>query len=109
MLRVLNNVSIVPGSRWFLLDLDAARTGRPHLLASACKALLRQQTRDQISFIVEGVGETPAIMLLESGKAPRAVTLDGKNLTTFEYSAKERLLWVHFENDVVPRELTVQY
>ena len=108
-LRVQNDVSITPGSRWFLLDLDAARTGRPHLLASACKALPKEQTRNQISFIVEGVGETPAIMLLESSKAPRAVTLDGKKLTTFEYSAKERLLWVHFENDVVPRELTVQY
>jgi hypothetical protein len=108
-LRVQNDVSIGPGSRWFLLDLDVARTGWSHLLTSACKALPKQQTRNQISFIVKGVGETPAIMLLESGKAPRAVTLDGKNVTTFEYSAKERLLWVHFENDVVPRELTVQY
>lgn len=108
-LRVQNDVSIAPGSRWFLLDLDAARTKRPHLLASACKALPSGQTRDQISFTVEGVGGTPAIMLLESIKAPRAVTLDGKILTTFEYSAKERLLWIHFQNDVVPRELVVQF
>ena len=108
-LRVQNDVSIAPGSRWFLLDLDAARTNRPHLLASACKALPSGRTRDQISFTVEGVGGTPAIMLLESIKAPRAVTLDGKILTTFEYSAKERLLWIHFQNDVVPRELVVQF
>jgi hypothetical protein len=108
-LRVQNDVSIAPGSRWFLLDLDTARTNRPHLLASACKALLRGQTRDQISFTVEGVGGTPATMLLESIKAPRAVTLDGEILTTFEYSAKERLLWIHFQNDVVPRELVVQF
>jgi hypothetical protein len=71
--------------------------------------LLKEQTRDQIRFTVEGVGDTPAIMLLESAKAPRTVTLDGKTLTTFEYSAKERLLWIHFQNDVVPRELAVQY
>jgi len=108
-LRVLTDVTIAPGSRWFLLDLDAARTDRPHLLASACKALPKTQTRDQISFTVEGVGETPAIMLLESIKSPPAVTLAGKKLTTFEYSAKERLLWIHFKNDVVPRELAVQY
>jgi hypothetical protein len=108
-LRVQNDVSIAPGSRWFLLDLDAARTNRPHLLASACKALLSGRTRDQISFTVEGAGGTPAIMLLESIKAPRAVTLDGEILTTFEYSAKERLLWIHFQNDVVPRELVVQF
>ncbi|HXC97906.1 MAG TPA: hypothetical protein VN048_01105 [Verrucomicrobiae bacterium] len=108
-LRVQNDVSIDPGTRWFLIDLDAGRTGRTHLLASACKALLKQQTHDQISFSVEGVGETPAIMLLESTEAPRTVTLDGKALTTFEYSEKERLLWIHFENDTSPRELAVQY
>jgi len=108
-LSVQNDIAIAPGSRWFLLDLDAAHARRPHLLASACKALLKEQTRDQIRFMVEGVGDTPAIMLLESAKAPRTVTLDGKTLTTFEYSAKERLLWIHFQNDVVPRELAVQY
>jgi len=108
-LRVENDISISPGSRWFLLDLDAFHTGRSHLLLSACKAILGEQTRHQISFAVEGIGETPAIMLLESAEAPREVTLDGKNLTTFEYSAKERLLWIHFENDVVPRTLAVEY
>jgi hypothetical protein len=108
-LRVLNDISIDPGSRWFLLDLDGAGADRPHLLASACKALPKNQTRDQISFTVEGVGQTPAIMLLGAIKAPGAVTLAGKNITTFEYSAQERLLWIHFENTVIPRELVVQY
>jgi hypothetical protein len=39
--------------------------------------------------------------------APLAVTLDGEKLTTFEYSAKNQLLWIHFENQTPPRELTV--
>jgi hypothetical protein len=108
-LRVQNDISIVPGSRWFLLDLDAVHNDRPHLLASAGKALLKAQKDDQIRFVVQGVGETPAGLLLESSKAPRAVTLDGKNVTTFDYSAKERLLWIHFENEAAPRELAVQY
>ncbi|MGD0812049.1 MAG: hypothetical protein ABSA83_00445 [Verrucomicrobiota bacterium] len=108
-LRVQNDIPISPGSRRFLLDLDAVSTGRPHLLASACKAVLKEQARHQISFTVEGVRETPAIMLLESIKAPHGVTLDGHNLTTIDYSAKEHLLWIHFENDVVPRTLAVQY
>ncbi len=42
-LRVQSDISIAPGSRWFLLDLDAARNGRPHLLASACKASPKAQ------------------------------------------------------------------
>ena len=55
------------------------------------------------------MGDTPAILLSESTQAPRAVSLDGKPLTSFAYSAKEQLLWIHFQNDVVPREVAVQY
>ena len=62
-----------------------------------------------MSFTVEGVGKTPAVVLVESPQPPQAVTLAGKNLATFEYSATERLLWIRFENDVVPRELAVHY
>jgi hypothetical protein len=108
-LRMQEKISIIPKSRWFLLDLDAARTGQTHLLASACDALIKKQAPDRISFAVEGIGETPAIMLLESTQAPHAVTLDGKNLRTFEYSAKERLLWIRFENQAQPQELSVQF
>ena len=108
-LRVQSDVVINPGSRWFLLDLDAVHTDRSHLLASACKAIFNEQAPHQISFTVEGIGETPAIVLLESHKAPSGVTLDGKSLSSFEYSTKERLLWIHFENAVVPRSLAVQY
>ena len=102
-------ISIVPDSRWFLLDLNAAHSGKTHLLASACGALLKKQTDRQINFTVEGVGETPGIMLLELIKPPRAVTLDGKNLPAVEYSAKEQLMWIHFENKAQPQELSVQY
>jgi hypothetical protein len=108
-LRVQNDIAITSGSRWFLLDLDAARVGQTHLLASACQALLKNQTPNQIGFTVEGVEGTPAIMLLESALAPRAITLDAKALTTFEYSAKDRLLWIHFENKAQPQELSVQF
>jgi hypothetical protein len=108
-LSVRNEISLTPGSRQFLLDLDLARTGKTHLLASACKALPKDSTGDHLSFTVEGVGETPAIMLLESAKAPHSVTLDGKDLPAFEYSAAEHLLWIHFENTAAPRDLSVNF
>ena len=108
-MRVQNDIAIGPGSRWLLLDVDSAHTGKPHLLASACKAINTERARDHLTFSVQGVGETPAFMLLESPKNPRAVTLDGKELTSFDYSAQERLLWIHFQNDATPRNLTVAY
>ena len=107
-LRVLTDVSIVPGSRWFLLDLDAARAGRPHLLASACKAIPGLKPISKSASPSKEL-KLPAVMLMESPKPPRSMTLAGKELATFDYSAKERLLWIHFENDVMPRQLTVSF
>ncbi len=108
-LRVQKDILVEPGTRWFLLDLDVARTGKTPLLASACKALPQAQTRRQISFTVEGVGHTPGLVLMESLKAPQSVTLDGEPLTAFEYSAPDRLLWIHFANDALPHVLVVRY
>ena len=109
-LRVIDHASIDPGSRLFLLDLDTVRTGRSHLLTSACKALPQAQTNElEMSFMVEGVGETSAVMLLEAPKAPKMVTLAGDESVTFEYSAKEQLLWIHFKNDTAPRKLVVKF
>jgi hypothetical protein len=108
-LRVQNSVSVIPGSRWFMLDLDAARTGSAHVLASACQALPVSGAENQLTFTVEGIEETPAIMLLESPRTPRAITLAGEDLASFDYSAKEQLLWIHFQNTAAPRALTVQF
>ncbi len=108
-LQVQTGISITPGARQFLLDLDAAHSRHPHLLVSACKALLQKQSRKEMDFAVEGVAATPAIMLLESKKAPSSVTLEGQNLTTFDYSAADHLLWIHFENQARPRDLKVVF
>ncbi len=108
-LKVRNDISVIPGTRWFLLDLDAASTGKTHLLASACKALPQKQTKKHVTYAVEGVDDTPAIMLLESPKAPASVTLDGNLLSTFEYSAKDKLLWIHFPNKAEPQSVTINF
>lgn len=108
-LRVQNEISITPGSRQLLLDLDLARAGHNQLLASGCKALPKDSSAGRVCYVVDGVGETPGIMLLEAIKPPRSMTLDGNALTTFEYAPDEHLLWIHFENTASPRELSVNF
>jgi hypothetical protein len=108
-LSVQTNLVITPGSRQFCLDLATAQTGKTHLLASACKAVAKGNTSSQLAFTVEGVANTPAILLVESAQAPKSVALGGNGLETFGYSAKEHLLWIHFNNTSAPRELTVNF
>lgn len=109
LLRVRSDVSLDPGTRWFLLDLDAANTGRPHLLAAACRAWPGEQSGDRVSYTVAGVGNTKAVVLLESPTVPKSVTLGGQTVTACDYDASQKLAWIHFDNEVDPRELVVQY
>lgn len=108
-LRVRTEVVLEAGTRVFLLDLDAVRGRKPQVLASACKALPKDESRTRLVYTVEGVGQTPALVLLAAPSAPRAVSLAGTPLKTFDYSKRERLLWIRFENDAIPRELSVEF
>ena len=108
-LRVQTEIFVTPGSRLFLLDLDGARTGQTHLLASACKALLQHQSDQEVAYAVEGVAATPAVMLLESPQPPRTVTLNGRKLSSFKYSQKDQLLWIHFANKSERQDVVVHY
>jgi hypothetical protein len=58
---------------------------------------------------VEGVANTPAVVLLRAPKAPHSVTLAGQPLTSFEYAAEDRLLWIRFTNEASPRELVIEF
>lgn len=113
-LQVRKQIELSPGSRYFLLDLDgvegAAKGDAVRVLASACKALPRPDNRaSQATFDVDGVGGTPAVILLSCSRPPTAISLDGEAMSDFTHDAAEKLLWVRFENGAKPRELTVRF
>jgi hypothetical protein len=108
-LRVRNLVELTPGSRYLLRDLDFARGRKPEVLASACKTLLLKQEAKSVSFMVEGVGNTSAVVLLRASATPRSITLAKQPLVNFNYSAKELVVWISFANAARPRELTIHF
>lgn len=109
-LRVQHEITLSPGTRYFLLDLDPTSAGQPHVLASACKTLSKKDNSEkQLTLTVEGVGGTSAVVLLHSPQPPAEVTLAGKPIKDFTYDAVEKLLWLHFTNESNPRELVVRF
>ena len=108
-LRVLDRVPITPGSRYFLRDLDAAPVREPQLLASACQALPMKSPGKSLSYQVESVAETPAVMLFHLSKPPVSVTLDGQPVKHFDFSKKDGLLWLRFANASAARILTLNF
>jgi len=112
-LAVNRELTLVPSSRFFLLDLDTALPPGapilPHVLASACKTLPLAATADRLKLAVEGVAKTPAIVLIATAKAPRSVTLDGRPVEQTKFDPQEGLLWVRFENESRPRDLEAAF
>ncbi|MCF7673767.1 MAG: hypothetical protein K9N23_00265 [Akkermansiaceae bacterium] len=108
-LRVLHDVRIDPGSRYFLRDLDAAPVANPQLLAAACKPLPVKSTKTTLSYLVEGAAQTQAVMLLRLPSSPRKVTLDDQPLTQIDFTKQDGLLWLRFPNEARPRTLTLEF
>ncbi len=108
-LRVQNTVELKPGTRYFLRDLDTARSRTPQLIASACKALLLKQNSKSVSFTVEGVGKTSAVVLLSTARPSRSITLAGNPVTQFKHAPEDNLLWLSFPNETRPRELVIEF
>lgn len=107
-LMVQRNILLEPGKRVFLLDLNAMKSSKPQLLASACKALLKNRDGKRMTWTVEGVGDTPAILLMSSTKPPRSVQLDQEALD-FTFNKAEGLLYVRFPNQSQPRDLAIEF
>jgi hypothetical protein len=102
-------VRIEPGHRYFLLDLDAPENRDRSLMASACKALVTESEDNSLSYAVEGIARTPAVVVLRASKAPQKITLEDQVIEDFEFSEAHGLLWIRFENEARPRTLSVAF
>jgi len=108
-LRVQDRIRVEPGGRYFLHDLEAPEGRETPLVASACRALLTGREATRLSFTVEGIGRTPAVVLLRVPRAPRIIMLEDRTLEDYEFSEEHGLLWVRFENEAQPRQFTVSW
>jgi hypothetical protein len=108
-LKLRKSIAVTPGSRLFLLDLDAVKSKQPRLLASACKALPLKSGEGTQAWTVEGVGNTRGIVLLATDKAPKRIQLDGMDHKDFNFSPEDGLLHIHFPNEARPRVLAVEF
>jgi hypothetical protein len=108
-LMVQTNLTITPGSRYLLLDLEKTRGRDANVLAAACKVVEGKRSRDHLSYFVEGVGATEAVVLLRipPGANPSA-GIAGGTITNLNYNAAEHLAWIRFTNESKPRELSVR-
>ncbi len=100
-LPTLNLVTLKPGGRRLLLDLDRIPGAGPLVLASACKVLaMKAESGGGSSFHSEGPDGIESVICLRLPDAPRTVKVDGQALAeaarTWESST--RILRLRFPN-----------
>lgn len=105
-LRVLNRVELGPSSRHLLVDL--AKYRRPVIASAGHVQMLVSDSR-QWSGTIEGIADTPSVLLLKVAKRPASVTLDGAQITDQRYDEENRLLWLRFPNRAQPQKVEVRY
>ena len=58
---------------------------------------------------MDGVADTPAIVLISSKQPPKSVTLAGQPLDTVTHDAANGLIYLRFVNTSAPRELSLTF
>jgi hypothetical protein len=86
-LSIVDGVSIAPGSRHLLLDVDRARGSRPSVLASACKVLGAEAAPNgSFRFFAEGPDRIEAVVRVGLPSAPAKIRVDDQPLAADAYS-----------------------
>ena len=111
-LALLGSVSLKPGARRFLLDLDRAvpRSG-PSVLASAGKVVESSSSPDGgFRFVVEGPDKTEAVARVRLLAAPRDVSIDGRPLAPEArvWDSGSRTILLRFPNAAGGRTVVIR-
>jgi hypothetical protein len=104
-LRVQSHVTIQPGSRHFLVDLDRQKG---ELIAASGAVLDVRKTPNTWAATVEGIENTHGVMLIRAPRAPSSVTVGGSRADT-RYDSQQGLLWIGFKNQARPQGIEIRY
>jgi hypothetical protein len=110
-LPVVESVTLAPGSRHLLLDLDHARVSEPAVLASACKSLGARVTPDgSFRFFAEGPDKTEAVARVVLPSAPAEVRVDDQPLAAdaWSWDAANKTVRLRFPNAAVGRWVRIK-
>ena len=105
-LKVQTMVSGGPNVRALLVDLD--RFDRP---AIACAGALTEekQGKDSWTGAVEGIADTPGVLLLRLPRTAKSATVDGEPIPALKIDEANKLTWIRFRNTARARRIEVKF
>ena len=108
-LAVSDRVSIKPGTRAFLLDVNYFKSSTPRILAASAKITNEHASPDSLIFQAQGIDQTQAVIRILATKPPREITLKGRPLEPSKYQYSGRTLLVHFVNTATPQQIQMLF
>ncbi len=105
-LKIRTEIPLRAGARHLLIDL--AKYTRP-VIASAGYVNQDESSAATWRGTVEGIGDTPGVILLRVPSEPKSVTIDGKSVFDRRYDVARRLLWLRFPNRSEPQAVEVRF
>jgi hypothetical protein len=108
-LAILNTVTIAPGDRMLLLNLNAIDRSKPKVVASACRVRDEHTEGGSLRFRADGIGDTNAVVAIATRVAPSEILAGGKPLPRSQYGFSQGVARVHFQNTVEPLAIEVRF
>jgi hypothetical protein len=108
-LPVLTSVTLAPGVRDVLFDLNYAAGTVPRVAAAACAVRGIHATPHQLSFTATGIAGTTAAIRIQSRLKPRQVTIAGQTLPPAAYQVEDGTILLHFANSVAPVSIEISF
>ena len=109
-LPILTGVTLAPGKRFLLLDLNAGPSSTaPTVIAAACRVREAHSTANNFSFLADGIADTEAVVRIRIKRKPTGVSVAGGALPEADYDMDGNTLRIRFQNSAQPERVEVDF
>ena len=92
------SVTVSPGKRSLLVDLDALPNDRPRIAAAACRVRNEKWTGHTLTFEADGIANTPAIVRVKSARPPTHIRVGNTELPAQRATVTDQTFSFSFAN-----------
>jgi hypothetical protein len=104
-----SSITIRPGTRMLLLDLQALDQSKPQILAASGKISAEETSPNQLSFNFSGIEDTQGIARVFAPRAPKRVSINSISVISSALDYNGRTLLIHLLTSARPSKVTIEF
>ena len=104
-----HTITIGRNTRALLLDVNYFKSSMPRVLVASAKITGAHATPNSLTFHIDGISQTQAVVRILSKRVPRSITVGGKPLDLHAYQTNGRTILLRFENTATPQDVRIDF